>query len=88
MFAISNNNRSCRNDSKVIENIVCNQLVNFFERENILSVRQFSFRGFLGTQDLLTALNAKWLDTLNEGTIVRILAVGIAGAFDRYRIRV
>ena len=55
----------------------------YLEKENLLSKHQFGFRTGLGTADLLTSLNHQWLSCINTGGAVRVLAVDIAGAFDR-----
>jgi len=69
--------------SKVMESVVNRQLMNFLESSRTLSRNQFGFRRFLGTSDLLTALHNEWIQVLNNGGCVRLLAVDIAGAFDR-----
>ena len=57
----------------------------FLERENLLSAYQFGFRSGIGAADLLTALIREWLTCINTGGAVRgrVLAVDIAGAFDK-----
>ena len=69
--------------SKVMEDIVNHQLVNYLEKYQLLSNRQFGFRRGLGTADLLTALQHQWVCTVGEGGCVQVLAVDIAGAFDK-----
>ena len=69
--------------SKVMEKIINTRLKNHLEKMNLLSVHQFGFRTGLGAADLLTVLNHEWQQTLNSGGAVRVLAVDIAGAFDK-----
>ena len=69
--------------SKVFESIVNTQLVNYLDHHRLLSENQYGFRKRLGTSDLLTALHHEWVDTVGSGGYVRVLAVDIAGAFDR-----
>ena len=69
--------------SKVMEKIINTSIMNFLERENLLSAYQFGFRSGLSAADLLTALNREWLTSINTGGAVRVLAVDIAGAFDK-----
>ena len=69
--------------SKVMESVINTQLMNFLEEHGILSRNQFGFRPKLGTTDLLAALQHEWVSTLNAGGCVRLLAVDIAGAFDK-----
>ena len=69
--------------SKVMEKVINRRLVNYLEKEELLSAHQFGFRSGLGAADLLTALNHEWMNTINSGGAVRVLAVDIAGAFDK-----
>ena len=69
--------------SKVMEKVVNRRIMTYLEKENLLSKHQFGFRTDLGTADLLTSLNHQWLSCINTGGAVRVLAVDIAGAFDR-----
>ena len=69
--------------SKVMEKIVNTSIMNYLEKGNLLSAHQFGFRTGLGAADLLTILNREWLTCLNSGGAVRVLAVDIAGAFDK-----
>ena len=57
--------------------------VNFLEKEGILSQNQFGFRRGLGTANLLTSLHHEWSSAAALGGAVQILAVDIAGAFDK-----
>ena len=69
--------------SKVMEKIINTSIMNHLEKENLLSPHQFGFRPGLSAADLLTSLNHQWLSCLNTGGAVRVLAVDIAGAFDK-----
>ena len=69
--------------SKVMEKIVNTSIMNHLEKENLLSSHQFGFRAGLGAADLLTGLSHEWLTSINAGESVRVLAVDIAGAFDK-----
>ena len=69
--------------SKVMEKVVNASLMNYLESKNLLSVHQFGFRSGLSAADLLTSLNHQWLSCINAGGAVRVLAVDIAGAFDK-----
>ena len=69
--------------SKVMESIINRQLMNFLEGQNLLSPRQFGFRRGLGPSDLLTGQHHKWSATSGLGGSVEVLAVDIAGAFDK-----
>ena len=69
--------------SKTMEAVVNRALTNFLERNNILSNHQFGFRRGLGPADLLTGLHHQWSKIAAAGGAVRIVAVDIAGAFDK-----
>eukprot|EP00117_Sycon_ciliatum_P005506 scpid34343/ scgid6119/ RNA-directed DNA polymerase from mobile element jockey; Reverse transcriptase len=69
--------------SKCMESIVNRSLSNFLKKNDILSHRQFGFRTGLGTSDLLIALQHEWSLAAASGGLVRVLAVDIAGAFDK-----
>ena len=69
--------------SKVMESIVNQQLMNFLERNSILSTNQYGFRRNIGTHDLLTKLQYEWNMCSGLGGCTRVVAVDIAGAFDR-----
>ena len=69
--------------SKVMETLVNRQVVNYLERHQLLSPHQYGFRRGLGTADLLIALHHEWAAAAGEGGAARLLAVDIAGAFDR-----
>lgn len=69
--------------SKVMESIVNRQVMNFLEKHEVLSPRQFGFRRGLGTADLLTKLHGEWARAAGSGGAVHVLAIDIAGAFDK-----
>ena len=69
--------------SKVMESLINRSLTNFLERQKVLSQHQFGFRRGLGTSDLLTKLHSEWSKAAGLGGSVYVLAVDIAGAFDR-----
>ena len=69
--------------SKCMESIINRSISNFLEKNAILSPTQFGFRAGLATADLLLALHHEWSRNINQGGLVRVLAVDIAGAFDK-----
>lgn len=69
--------------SKVMEAIINRSITNFLESNQVLSGRQFGFRRGLGTTDLLLSLQHEWSRTSNAGGVTRVLAVDVAGAFDK-----
>ena len=50
---------------------------------NLLSSNQFGFRRAIGTADLLTSLHHEWVTEMGKGGTVNVLAIDIAGAFDK-----
>ena len=52
--------------SKVMEKIINTSIMNFLERENLLSAYQFGFRSGLGAADLLTALNRECMANVHQ----------------------
>lgn len=66
-----------------MERIVNKALIDFLEKNSVLSTRQCGFRSDLGTSDLLISLHHQRSRTANHDGLVRVLAVDIAGAFDK-----
>ena len=69
--------------SKVMETLVNRAVTNFLERNSILSSNQYGFRRGMSTQDILTLLSHRWHTTSARGGSTRVLAVDVAGAFDK-----
>ena len=70
--------------SKIMETIINRQIVNHLERHMVLSPRQFGFRRGLGTADLFTAFHHERSGIVGRNGIARLVAVDIAGAFDKF----
>ena len=62
---------------------ISRQLVSFLDRHHLLPDSQYGLRQGSGTADVLTALQHKWTQTVANGGCVFIVAVDIAGDFDR-----
>jgi len=69
--------------SKVMETIINRQLMNHLENNQLLTQHQFGFRRNLGTSDALGTLHHEWSECVGRGGAVRVVAVDIAGAFDK-----
>jgi len=69
--------------SKVFEKIIAEQLMEHLENHNLISIRQFGFRSFRSTADLLLLLSKNWQDALDTNQDTLVIALDIAGAFDR-----
>ena len=68
---------------KVFERMVAAVLGQHLTDNNLLSPRQYGFRPGRSTSDLLLHLSQEWQDTLDEGLDTLVVALDIAGAFDR-----
>ena len=66
-----------------MESIVNRQLLNFLESRGVLSPRQFGFRKGLSATDLLMKLYHEWAAAAASGGSAHVLAIDIAGAFDK-----
>ena len=66
-----------------MEKVINTSIMNHLEKKELLSVHQFGFRLGLSAADLLTSLSHEWQQCVNAGGAVRVLAVDIAGAFDK-----
>ena len=81
--------RHCRSISllsavgKVFEKMVAETMWRHLNQQNLLSPHQFGFRPGRSTSDLLLLLSQEWQDTLDEGLDTLVVALDIAGAFDR-----
>ena len=65
---------------KVLESIIVMCLTSHLKSQQLLSTRQFSFRKARLAADLTLLL---WSNTLDQGMPTAVLALDIAGAFDR-----
>lgn len=63
--------------------IISRALTKHFERAGLMSQCKYGFRKGLGARDLPTPLQHTWGQAVNNQGCVRVLAVDIAGAFDK-----
>ena len=68
---------------KILESIIVDQLTIYIERNYLLSNKQFGFRQNRSTADLLLNLSTDWNKALDNGKYTYVIALDIAGAFDR-----
>ena len=68
---------------KVLEGIIVEHLTAHLETQHLLSARQFGFRKGRSAADLNLLLSSEWSDALDQGRRTAVLALDIAGAFDR-----
>ncbi|XP_063853834.1 uncharacterized protein LOC135096332 [Scylla paramamosain] len=69
--------------SKVLEEIIAERLTSQLDSQHLLSPRQFGFRMGRSAADLNLLLTNDWSNALDQGRRTAILALNIAGAFDR-----
>ena len=68
---------------KLLEQVVASVIYHHLSEHRLLSDRQFGCRPGHSTVDLLTVLSQGWQDALDEGLDTLVVALDIAGAFDR-----
>ncbi len=68
---------------KVFERIVAEVITRHLDDNQLFSSQQFGFRTGRSTSDLLLLLSKEWQDALDEGQDTLVVALDIAGAFDR-----
>ena len=68
---------------KVFERVVTDVVCRHLSDNYLLSDQQYGFRPGRSTSDLLMLLTRKWQDALDEGLDTIVVALDIAGAFDR-----
>ena len=69
--------------SKIFERIIHHQINLHLEENRIISSRQHGFRKNRSAADLHLLLSSKWSKALDKGLQTLVLALDIAGAFDR-----
>ena len=69
--------------SKVFESLINKSLVSHLESHNLLSDKQYGFRGRRSTADLLTVVTERFYRALNNCGEARAIALDISKAFDR-----
>ena len=68
---------------KLYEKILVKTLTSHLEKHHLLSLKQFGFRKERSTADLLLQLTSAWNISLDKGRDTYVIALDIAGAFDR-----
>ena len=69
--------------SKILERIIAEQLSRHLEEQHLISPRQHGFRKGHSASDLLLLLSQAWHNALDAGRPSLVIALDIAGAFDR-----
>ena len=70
-------------NGKVFEKLITGTLWRHLNQHSLVSPLQFGFRPGRSTSDLLLFLSQEWQDTLEEGLDTLVVALDIAGTFDR-----
>ncbi|XP_045118152.1 uncharacterized protein LOC123508465 [Portunus trituberculatus] len=68
---------------KILEAIIANKISCFLGSHHLLNTKQFGFRNNRSAADLLLQLSTTWHKSLDQGKDTFIIALDIAGAFDR-----
>ena len=68
---------------KTFEKIIAKKMTAFFDENYLISDKQFGFRQNRSTSDLLLQLSTAWNKSLDSGKYTYVIALDIAGAFDR-----
>ena len=68
---------------KVLEGIIAAHITSHLDSQHLLSPRQFGFRKGRSAADLNLLLTNDWSNALDQGRHTAVLALDIAGAFDR-----
>ena len=68
---------------KVYEKILTKALTDYLDKHYLLSAKQFGFRKERSTADLLLNMSSDWNKHLDKGEDCYVVALDIAGAFDR-----
>lgn len=69
--------------AKALETIISKNITDFFDKHMLLNDRQYGFRKGRSASDLLLNLSSKWNQALDDGDNCFVIALDIAGAFDR-----
>ena len=69
--------------SKTLERVIAEQLTLHLDNHHLISPRQFGFRKGRSASDLLLLLSKTWHEALDSGRPSLVIALDIAGAFDR-----
>ena len=68
---------------KVFESLLASKITHYLDHHHLLSPKQFGFRQGRSAADLLLLQSATWNKTLDSGREAFVVALDIAGAFDK-----
>lgn len=68
--------------SKLIEKVVCDRLLSFLTRNNVLSPKQFGFRKSMGTNDALYSFISALYSNLNDKNVAGGIFCDLSRAFE------
>lgn len=68
---------------KIFEKILCLHITEYLNKHYLLSIKQFGFQKERSASDLLLKMVTSWNKSLDKGDDTYVVALDIAGAFDR-----
>ena len=68
---------------KILEKIIASALTQHLTTQKLVSLKQFGYREGMSASDLMLGLTTDWQDALNKGDDIIVVALDIAGAFDK-----
>ena len=68
---------------KILESLITSKITNFLKAHHLLSSKQFGFMEGRSAADLLLLLSTEWNQSLDNGNDTFVVALDIAGAFDK-----
>ena len=68
---------------KIYEKVLASSITDHLEKNRLLSLKQFGFRKERATSDILLQMTSRWNSSLDRGIDTYVIALDIAGAFDR-----
>ena len=68
---------------KVLEKIIAAALRRHLEKNRLFGSKQFGFYEGKSVSDLILVLTNKWKEALNDGDDTAVVALNIAGVFDK-----
>ena len=68
---------------KALEAIIARKVTSFLDKHRLISNRQFGFRPNMSANDILLQMSSSWHQSLDRGCDTFVIALDIAGAFDR-----
>ena len=68
--------------SKILENVICDQMDNHLNEHNLINDHQWGFREKRSTESILLKMTETWMKAIDENKVVGILFIDFEKAFD------